>query len=82
MVSSRQTTSQRVGEDAYAYIGRYVIKPLVMWSRSSLLSEQNSLNKILESCDNGVYHSGLLVFRTLSIVRYCKEHKVSETGSV
>jgi hypothetical protein len=32
--------------------------------------------------NSGVYHTGLLVFRTLSTFRYCEEYKVSETGSV
>jgi hypothetical protein len=38
--------------------------------------------QILKGSDDGVQHSGILGFWTLSIVRYSKEHNVSEAVSV
>jgi hypothetical protein len=45
-------------------------------------SQTPSIWKILKGSDDGVCHSGLSDFWTLSIAWYSKEHYVSETGSV
>jgi hypothetical protein len=47
----------------------------------SISCKQNA-ELILKGSGDGVQHSGLLGFWTLSIVRYSKEYDVSETGPV
>jgi hypothetical protein len=52
---------------------------LHMFKYSQHSSQTPSIWKILKGSNDGVCHSGLLGFSTLSIVWYSREHYVSET---